>query len=137
MNSEKTNGQKFVFLHNHSRYSPGWSYFSERWIEIAKERNWEYLGLTDTDGVYGMIHFIQLCQENGMANCWIFLRSDHYEFTCLSRGKSGVSFSVSFTPYHQHPSREGMMTEIKKHHEHIVIMTDDMRFSSAQKRSLI
>ena len=58
---KKTNGQKFVFLHNHSRYSPLDGLISlKRWIEIAKERNWEYLGLTDTDGVYGMIHFIQL-----------------------------------------------------------------------------
>ena len=35
--------------------------------------------------------FIQLCQENGIKPIvGSFLRSDDYEFTCLSRGKSGL-----------------------------------------------
>ena len=70
----------------------------------------------------------------GSGDCWIFLRSDHYEFTCLSRGKSGLHSLYRLISYHhQHPSREGMMTKLKKHHEHIVIMTDDMRFLECAK----
>ena len=57
----------FVWLENHSVYSlmEGTIFISEL-VSIARKRGYKYLSLTDTNGFYGLVNFIQACREAGI-----------------------------------------------------------------------
>lgn len=58
---------KFVFLENHSVYSlcEGTIFISEL-VAHAKSKGYRYLALCDTNGFYGIVNFIQACEEQGL-----------------------------------------------------------------------
>jgi len=57
----------FVWLENHSVYSlMEGTIFTSDLVEIAKKRGFKYLVLTDTNGFYGLINFIQACKNAGI-----------------------------------------------------------------------
>jgi DNA polymerase-3 subunit alpha len=58
---------KFVFLENHSVYSlcEGTIFISEL-VAHAKSKGYRYLSLCDTNGFYGIVNFIQACEEQGL-----------------------------------------------------------------------
>ncbi len=118
----------FVHLHNHSRYSPLDGLITlQEWIEIAKKNAWPYLCLTDSNGVYGAMNFIELCQENNIrpiVGCAFF--GDEYYFTSLAMGKSGLSSLYHLISYHhQSPSKKLMIKELSHYQTSVVTMTDD------------
>ncbi len=61
------NPQSFVHLHVHSHYSMMWGVSSvTRLCKKAAEAGCEYLALTDTNGLYGLIHFLEAARQYGI-----------------------------------------------------------------------
>ncbi|MBS0151046.1 MAG: DNA polymerase III subunit alpha [Nitrospira sp.] len=57
----------FVHLHTHSSYSPMSGIPTlETLCQAARKQGAEYLGLTDTNGLYGAIHFLGVAREGGL-----------------------------------------------------------------------
>jgi DNA-directed DNA polymerase III PolC len=58
---------KFVHLNVHSHYSRGWGIATiEDLCRRAKEQGMDRLALTDTNGLYGLIYFIEAAKETGI-----------------------------------------------------------------------
>ncbi|UCB44974.1 MAG: PHP domain-containing protein [Spirochaetota bacterium] len=59
--------KRFVFLENHSVYSlcEGTIFISEL-ASFARSRGYRYLSLCDTNGFYGIMHFIHACEREGL-----------------------------------------------------------------------
>ncbi len=57
----------FVHLHVHSSYSMMWGVSSvDALCRAAVEAGFEYLALTDTNGFYGLIRFLQAARRHGI-----------------------------------------------------------------------
>ncbi len=57
----------FVHLNVHSHYSRGWGIGTiEELCRSAKEQGMDRVALTDTNGLYGLLYFIQTAGEAGI-----------------------------------------------------------------------
>ncbi|HMS84722.1 MAG TPA: DNA polymerase III subunit alpha [Nitrospira sp.] len=57
----------FVHLHTHSSYSPMWGVQTvEALCQTAQSQGQEFLALTDTNGLYGAIRFLEVAREHGL-----------------------------------------------------------------------
>ncbi|UCF31541.1 MAG: DNA polymerase III subunit alpha [bacterium] len=57
----------FVHLHVHSSFSPGWGVHGpEALCRAARSMGYTRLALTDTNGLYGIVRFIEAAREAGM-----------------------------------------------------------------------
>jgi DNA-directed DNA polymerase III PolC len=57
----------FVHLHTHSSYSPMWGIPTvEALCQTVKQQGQDFLALTDTNGLYGAIHFLEVAREHGL-----------------------------------------------------------------------
>jgi DNA-directed DNA polymerase III PolC len=57
----------FAHLHTHSSYSPMSGVTSlEALCQAARKQGAQYLALTDTNGLYGAIHFLEIAREAGL-----------------------------------------------------------------------
>ena len=57
----------FVHLHTHSSYSPMWGVPTvEALCQAAETQGQDYLALTDTNGLYGAIRFLEVAREHGL-----------------------------------------------------------------------
>jgi len=65
--SEIRHPPSFVHLHVHSHYSMMWGVSSVTALcKKAAEAGCEYLALTDTNGLYGLIHFLEVARQYGI-----------------------------------------------------------------------
>ena len=65
--SEIRNPKSFVHLHVHSHYSMMQGVSSVKALcQKAAEAGCEYLALTDTNGLYGLIHFLEAARQHGL-----------------------------------------------------------------------
>jgi DNA-directed DNA polymerase III PolC len=59
--------ESFVHLHVHSHYSMMWGVSSVKVLcETATAAGFEYLALTDTNGFYGLINFLEAARQHGI-----------------------------------------------------------------------
>ncbi|MBX3308703.1 MAG: PHP domain-containing protein, partial [Nitrospira sp.] len=57
----------FVHLHTHSSYSPMWGVPTVKTLcQAAQSQGQDYLALTDTNGLYGAIRFLEVAREHGL-----------------------------------------------------------------------
>ncbi|MFO0778342.1 MAG: DNA polymerase III subunit alpha [Nitrospira sp.] len=57
----------FVHLHTHSSYSPMWGIPTvEALCQTVKQQGQDFLALTDTNGLYGAIRFLDVAREYGL-----------------------------------------------------------------------
>jgi len=57
----------FVHLHTHSSSSPMWGIPTvEALCQTVKQQGQDFLALTDTNGLYGAIHFLDVAREHGL-----------------------------------------------------------------------
>jgi DNA polymerase III alpha subunit len=57
----------FVHLHTHSSYSPMWAVPSlETLCQTARAQGQHTLALTDTNGLYGAIRFLEVARHEGL-----------------------------------------------------------------------
>jgi DNA polymerase III alpha subunit len=57
----------FIHLNVHSHYSKGWGVGTiEELCQAARDRGIKKLALTDTNGLYGLVFFVQTAREMGI-----------------------------------------------------------------------
>jgi error-prone DNA polymerase len=65
--SGRENTMNFVHLNTHSHYSKGWGIGTiEELCQSAQEKGMNRLALTDTNGLYGLVFFLQTAKEMGI-----------------------------------------------------------------------
>ena len=124
-----TRNQPFVHLNVHSHYSRGWGLPTlEELCLAAKANGMEYLALTDTNGLYGAVFFIQAAREAGLKpilGCElvhektraVLLVKNEQGYANLSRMVSDLHCDQEFD----------LIPALRKSREGLIVLSDDER----------
>ncbi len=119
----------FCHLHVHSVYSPMRGLASLEFLcDQALARGHQALALTDTNGLYGIPHFIELARERGLKpiiGCELVL--DDFRAVTLCRNEQGYRKLCSLlTKIHQEGlGRQEVLGHLAQSQEDLIVLTDD------------
>lgn len=119
----------FTHLHVHSVYSPMRGLSSlEDILHLAIKNNLKAIALTDTNGLYGIPHFVTLARESGLKaiiGCEVLLEDLRFVVWC--RDEKGFRALCSMiTVLHQGEfKRKEAIDSLLKARDHLIIATDD------------
>jgi len=126
----------FVHLNVHSHYSKGWGMGSiEELCRSAKEHGMDRLALTDTNGLYGLLYFIQTAKEMGIQPIvGSELVTDKYRAVLLTRNREGyANLCRIISDRHCHQGFD-LIKSLKERREGLIIFSDDFMLLKALKR---
>ena len=126
----------FVHLNVHSHYSKGWGMGSiEELCRSAKEHGMERLALTDTNGLYGLLYFIQTAKEMGIQPIvGSELATDKHRAVLLTRNREGyANLCRIISDRHCHQDFN-LIKSLKERREGLIIFSDDFMLLKALKR---
>jgi len=127
---------QFVHLHVHSEYSPmqGTSTL-EALCRTAKEQGSTALALTDTNGLYGAIRFIEVACQHGLRPILgAELVHQSHRALCLIKDRSGYSHLCQLlSQLHCHPGFD-LIKAVQEHRVGLIIASDDPQALTAWKR---
>ena len=126
----------FVHLNVHSHYSRGWGVGTiEALCRTARELGMESLALTDTNGLYGLIFFVQEAVRAGIRPIvGSELLSDERRAVLLvknSRGYANLSRIVSDRCCHRDFD---LIRAIRQRREGLIVFSDDFRLLKALRQ---
>jgi error-prone DNA polymerase len=127
---------EFVHLNVHSHYSKGWGIATiEELCEAAREQGIKRLALTDTNGLYGLVFFVQAAREMGIEPIvGSEVLSDGRRALLLVKNRQGyANLSRIISARHCHQSFDLIRT-LKERREGLIILSDDFRLLKALKR---
>ncbi|MDB9822559.1 PHP domain-containing protein [Deltaproteobacteria bacterium] len=127
---------QFVHLNTHSHYSKGWGIGSiEALCLSARELGMESLALTDTNGLYGLIFFLQAARETGIQPIvGSELTTDGRRAVLLVRNREGYANLcriISDLKCHQDFD---LITGLRERRKGLIIFSDDFGLLKALKR---
>ncbi|MEO7861225.1 MAG: DNA polymerase III subunit alpha [Nitrospirales bacterium] len=126
----------FVHLHVHSEYSPMQGVSTlEALCQTARGQGAETLALTDTNGLYGAIRFIEVAQAHGLRPILgaelthnrhraVLLVKDSFGYTNLCRLLSQRHCDAAFD----------CIASVQEHRQGLIILSDDLSALTAWKR---
>mgnify|MGYP001238727248 CR=1 FL=1 len=117
----------FVHLHTHSSSSPMWGVPSvEALCQEAQSQGQEYLALTDTNGLYVAIRFLEVAREHGLKPILgTELVSDQDRAVLLAKNVTGYgNLCQILSARHCNASFEFIET-VAQHRTGLVILSDD------------
>jgi error-prone DNA polymerase len=126
----------FVHLNVHSHYSKGWGMGSiEELCRSAKEHGMDMLALTDTNGLYGLLYFIQTAKEMGIQPIvGSELATDKHRAVLLTRNREGyANLCRIISDRHCHQGFD-LIKSLKERREGLIIFSDDFMLLKALKR---
>jgi DNA-directed DNA polymerase III PolC len=129
----------FVHLNVHSHYSRGWGIGTiEELCRSVKEQGMDRLALTDTNGLYGLIYFIQTAREMDIQPIvGSELTSDEHRAVLLVRNHKGYANLcriISDCKCHQDFD---LIKSLRERREGLIIFSDDFSLLKALKRDTI
>lgn len=120
-------GAQFVHLHVHSNYSPmrGVSPLEEL-CTAAQRQGSPAMALTDTNGLYGAIRFIELAKQQGLRPILgAELTTDNHRAVLLAKTPDGyANLCRLLSERHGHPSFD-FLTSVSCYRNSLIILTDD------------
>ncbi len=126
----------FVHLHVHSDYSPmqGTSTL-ESLCQTARAQGARTLALTDTNGLYGVIRFIDVAREYGLRPILgAELIHQSHRVLCLIKDLSGyANLCQLLSQLHCDPTFH-LITAVKQHRRGLILCSDDAQALIAWKR---
>jgi len=134
--SGRDNIMNFVHLNVHSHYSKGWGMGSiEELCRSAKEQGMDMLALTDTNGLYGLLYFIQTAKEMGIQPIvGSELATDKHRAVLLTRNREGyANLCRIISDRHCHQGFD-LIKSLKARREGLIIFSDDFTLLKALKR---
>ncbi len=118
---------QFVHLHVHSDYSPmrGVSPLEEL-CTAAQRQGSPAMALTDTNGLYGAIRFIELAKQQGLRPILgAELTTDNHRAVLLAKTPDGyANLCRLLSERHGHPSFD-FLTSVSRYRDDLIIFTDD------------
>ncbi len=132
--------QRFVWLEVHSVYSlMEGTIFISRLVEIAKERGYRYLALTDTNGFYGVVKFVELCKSAGIQPLiGTKLETSEFSAILLAKDMDGYSrISEIITGLHLNKNFDPINALLKEKDENnYIIITDNHKILSSERKNI-
>ena len=121
-----------IQLHVHSTYSPMDGLLSlEEIIELTKINGDRIVSLTDTLGVYGQHHFVELCRENELLPIIGFYLRSPAESVFLAKGRKGQpALFQLISMVHSGCSLGELVSFLGAHENEIIVLSDDLKFLS-------
>lgn len=127
---------KFIHLNVHSHYSKGWGVGTiEDICRTAKNQGIKKLALTDTNGLYGLIFFLQTAREMGIEPIvGSELLSDGRRAVLLVKSRAGyANLSRIISACHCHQDFDLIRT-LKEKREGLLIFSDDFKLLKSLRR---
>jgi len=126
----------FVHLNVHSHYSKGWGIPTlEELCQAAKAQGMDRLALTDINGLYGLIFFLQTAKEMGIRPIvGSELTTDDHRAVLLVRNLGGyANLCRMISDRHCHQDFD-LIQSLKTRRQGLIIFSDDFRLLRALKR---
>ncbi|UCF57366.1 MAG: DNA polymerase III subunit alpha, partial [Deltaproteobacteria bacterium] len=126
----------FVHLNVHSHYSKGWGIGTiEELCRSTKEQGMDRLALTDTNGLYGLIFFLQTAKEMGIQPiAGSELTTDDHRAVLLVQNREGyANLCRIISDRHCHQDFD-LIQSLKARRQGLIIFSDDFRLLKALKR---
>ena len=129
----------FVHLNVHSHYSRGWGIGTiEELCQSAKQQGMDRLALTDTNGLYGLVYFIQTAREMGIQPIvGSELTSDEHRAVLLVRNHEGYANLCRIISDRQCHQDFDPIKSLRERREGLTIFSDDFTLLKALKRDAI
>jgi len=126
----------FIHLNVHSHYSKGWGMGSiEELCRSAKEQGMDRLALTDTNGLYGLLYFIQTAKEIDIQPIvGSELIADAHRAVLLVRNHEGYANLCRIISDCQCHQDFKLIKSLKERREGLIIFSDDFMLLKALKR---
>ena len=126
----------FVHLNVHSHYSRGWGLGTlEEICRSAKEQGMDRLALTDTNGLYGLVFFLQTAREMGIQPIvGSELTADGRRAVLLVRNREGYA-NLCRIISDRHCHQDFNLTQsLRERRKGLIVFSDDFRLLKALKR---
>jgi error-prone DNA polymerase len=126
----------FIHLNIHSHYSKGWGIATiEGLCRSARELGMEKLALTDTNGLYGLIFFLQTAQEVGIQPIvGSEITAEDRRAVLLVRNLNGYANLCRIISDRHCRQDFDLIESIRKRREGLIIFSDDFRVLKALKK---
>ena len=126
----------FIHLNIHSHYSKGWGIATiEGLCRSAREQGMKRLALTDTNGLYGLIFFLQTAREMGIHPIvGSEIRADDRRAVLLVRNLTGYANLCRIISDRHCRQDFDLITSIKERREGLIIFSDDLRVLKTLKK---
>jgi error-prone DNA polymerase len=134
--SERDTTKNFVHLNVHSHYSKGWGMGTiEELCRSAKKQGMDRLALTDTNGVYGLVFFLQIAKEVGIQTIvGSELATEDHRAVLLAKNHEGyANLCRIISDRHCHQGFD-LILSLKARRQGLIILSDDFRLLKALKR---
>ena len=117
----------FVHLHTHSSSSPMWGVPTvEALCQAAQTQGQESLALTDTNGLYGAIRFLEVAREHGLKPIiGAELVSDPHRAVLLAKNPTGYANLCRILSARHCDESFDFIETVAQHRTGLVILSDD------------
>jgi error-prone DNA polymerase len=126
----------FVHLNVHSHYSPGWGMATlEELCHSAAEQGMDRLALTDTNGLYGLIAFIEAAKENHLHPIvGSEIVTDEHRAVLLVQNHDGYSTLCRIISARQCHRDFDLIKSLKEMRHGLIILSDDFTLLKALRK---
>ena len=117
----------FVHLHTHSSYSPMWGVPTlEAICQAVIDRGQECLALTDTNGLYGAIRFLEIAREHGLKPIiGAELIAGPHRVVLLAKNTTGYANLCRILSARHCDASFDFIPTVTQHRTGLVILSDD------------
>ena len=129
----------FVHLNVHSHYSKGWGVGTiEELCQAARDRGINKLALTDTNGLYGLVFFVQTAREMGIEPIVgsELLSNGHRGLLLVKNRRGYANLSRIISARHCHQDFDLIRT-LREKREGLIVFSDDFKLLKALKQDSI
>jgi len=116
-----------VPLHTHSSYSPMWGVPTlEALCQAARAQGHDRLALTDTNGLYGAIRFLDVAKQTGLKPILgAELIQDRHRAVLLAKNPTGYANLCRLLSARHEDGGFGLITAVAQYRDGLVILSDD------------
>jgi error-prone DNA polymerase len=126
----------FVHLNVHSHYSAGWGMGTvEELCRAAKALGMDRFALTDTNGLYGLVYFIEAAQESGLRPIvGSEIVTDGHRAVLLVRSHEGYANLCRIISARQCHQDFDLIKSLKEWREGLIVFSDDVTLLKVLKK---
>ncbi len=127
----------FVHLHTHSSYSPMWGVPTlEALCQAARAQGHDRLALTDTNGLYGAIRFLDVAKHTGLKPILgAELIQDQHRAVLLAKNPTGYANLCRLLSARHEDAGFEFITAVAQYRDGLVILSDDQPALTAWRKA--